>query len=235
MFNYSGRLFTFGCSMTSYVYPTWADILGKKFSHFENWGEVGAGNLYIFNSIVECINRNALTKDDTIIILWSGVSRIDYYQFNEWGHMTNVHVNDKKNGNQLISCPDGYEIISYAFFDAIDKLLSKTDVNFIMLNWSDYDSDSRAGRLYKDTLSKIDKFEFEYNQKISRKLPTSKLTSLYTRVSGTDWPKFDDIFSYDSAQYSSSINKEVSEFFNIVNTNKHIYYAESTIDPHPTW
>ena len=44
MFNYTGRLYTFGCSMTSYFYPTWADILGQEFSYYENWGEPGAGN-----------------------------------------------------------------------------------------------------------------------------------------------------------------------------------------------
>ena len=46
------RLFTFGCSVTEFIWPTWADILGREFDYYENWGRVGAGNLYIFNSII---------------------------------------------------------------------------------------------------------------------------------------------------------------------------------------
>ena len=46
-----GRLFTFGCSMTKYYYPTWADILGKHWEYFENWAEPGGGNQFIFNSL----------------------------------------------------------------------------------------------------------------------------------------------------------------------------------------
>ena len=30
------RLFAFGCSLTFYWWPTWADILVREFDHFEN-------------------------------------------------------------------------------------------------------------------------------------------------------------------------------------------------------
>ena len=38
------RLFTFGCSYTSWNWPTWADLLGLEVEHFENWGHAGIGN-----------------------------------------------------------------------------------------------------------------------------------------------------------------------------------------------
>ena len=78
------RLFTFGCSFTQYMWPTWADILSKNFNFYENWALAGAGNLYIFNSIIEAHKRHQFKNDDTIIIMWSGLTRIDYYKNNSW-------------------------------------------------------------------------------------------------------------------------------------------------------
>lgn len=78
------RLFTFGCSFTDYFWPTWADVLGKQFDFYENWGRRGAGNEFITNSIVECGQRNKFTTDDTIAIMWSSSMRDDYYCDNQW-------------------------------------------------------------------------------------------------------------------------------------------------------
>lgn len=78
------RLFTFGCSFTRYHWPTWADILGKEFDYYENWGQIGGGNQYIFNSLIEAKSRNNFSKDDTIIIMWSNVTREDRYYNNSW-------------------------------------------------------------------------------------------------------------------------------------------------------
>ena len=46
------RIFAFGCSLTQYFYPTWADILIHHYKSEgttigENWGRSGAGNQYI--------------------------------------------------------------------------------------------------------------------------------------------------------------------------------------------
>lgn len=73
------RLFTFGCSFTQYEWPTWADILGREFAYYENWGKAGAGNQFICNSVVEANLRNNFTKDDTIIVMYSSILRQDFY------------------------------------------------------------------------------------------------------------------------------------------------------------
>ena len=73
------RLYTFGCSFTQYFWPTWADILGQEFDYYENWGKLGGGNQFIFNSIIECSLRNKLTPNDTVAIMWTNVTREDRY------------------------------------------------------------------------------------------------------------------------------------------------------------
>jgi hypothetical protein len=75
------RLFTFGCSFTNYIWPTWADFLGTEFDYFENWGIPGLGNVAIANRLAEAHSKHKFTKDDTIVIQWSSHIRNDYHTF----------------------------------------------------------------------------------------------------------------------------------------------------------
>ena len=85
------RLFTFGCSFTSYYWPTWADIMSWDLDiPFENWGLSGLGNVGIFYRLVECNLRNQFTQDDLIIVLWSHWNREDRYKDNFWQGVGNV-------------------------------------------------------------------------------------------------------------------------------------------------
>jgi hypothetical protein len=73
------RLFTFGCSFTSYVYPTWADIISVNFDEYYNFGRSGCSNTYIMNKVVmadELIEFNCDT--DTVIVLLTGFGRFSY-------------------------------------------------------------------------------------------------------------------------------------------------------------
>lgn len=73
------RLFTFGCSFTNYEWSTWADCLAPEFDFFENWGQQGQGNHYIFNSIIEADLRNKFRSGDTVVVCWTDVIREDRY------------------------------------------------------------------------------------------------------------------------------------------------------------
>lgn len=72
------RLITFGCSFTKYNWPTWADILGREYAFFHNWGYPGIGNRAIVERLAEAHTLHDICKDDTIIIQWSSHVRHDY-------------------------------------------------------------------------------------------------------------------------------------------------------------
>lgn len=79
------RLFTFGCSLTSYSPPTWADIISWDLNiPTQNWGQSGIGNVGIFHKMVECDIRNKFTEDDLILVLWSSWTREDRYKEYSW-------------------------------------------------------------------------------------------------------------------------------------------------------
>jgi len=85
----TGRLFTFGCSFTNYHWSTWADCLAPEFDSFENWGQSGAGNHYIFNSIMEADQRHYFGAGDTVVVCWTNVMREDRYT-DRWQTLGNI-------------------------------------------------------------------------------------------------------------------------------------------------
>lgn len=84
------RFFAFGCSFTNYAWSTWADIIGAEFDISQNWGQTGAGNQYIFNSIVEANQRHCFGPNDTVVVCWTNVMREDRYIENRWVTLGNV-------------------------------------------------------------------------------------------------------------------------------------------------
>ena len=121
------RLFTFGCSFTRYWrWPTWANIVGRGFDHFENWGICGGGNQVIFNSLIECNQRRSIGPDDTVIIMWTSTSREDHYVTDHWIEGGNVYWPGGPYPEAYLAefaCERGYLIRDLAFVAAATQLL----------------------------------------------------------------------------------------------------------------
>jgi hypothetical protein len=71
------RLFTFGCSHTSYFWPSWAEILSLGFDEFYNFGLAGSGDFRILNQIQRTKERFQFTKNDYVGIALSCNFRYD--------------------------------------------------------------------------------------------------------------------------------------------------------------
>ena len=133
MYNYQGRFFAFGCSFTaSNSRPTWADIVGQQFSEYQNWARGGSGNQYIFNSLIECNQRNRFTPDDTVMIMWSSTTREDRYveKLGGWVGNGNIYYQNiySKDFVQQLACERGYLIRDLAIISASTDLLKSWGV-----------------------------------------------------------------------------------------------------------
>lgn len=84
------RLFTFGCSCTSYDWMTWADICGNEADEYYNLGEPGAGNLQSFIKLMEVDRTYQLTPNDTVMIMWTSVAREDRTTDTGWLSLGNI-------------------------------------------------------------------------------------------------------------------------------------------------
>ena len=91
-FNQYKRFFAFGCSLTNYNWPTWADIIATEVSEYYNYGQSGGGNLFIANSIVEANLTHKFTEHDLVIVMWSSVSREDRYKNGKWETPGNIYT-----------------------------------------------------------------------------------------------------------------------------------------------
>lgn len=121
------RLFTFGCSFTQYWrWPTWADILGRQYDQFENWGICGGGNCQILYNLMECHERHGITTTDTVAIMWTNVSREDRYVRDHWLEGGNVYWGSELGEDYVrrYACERGYLMRDLAVVSAVSQLLA---------------------------------------------------------------------------------------------------------------
>lgn len=155
------RLFTFGCSYTSFNWWTWADILGDNAAEFQNWAITGAGNQFIFNSICECNQRNHFAPGDTVIVCWTGTTRMDWYKGGNWSNFGNVYTQPFFDRRLLDMFADdrGFLLRDVAFVDAVRRLLTQFGVTWYFLSMLDFDPPGNHNKditdLYQETLSYI--------------------------------------------------------------------------------
>lgn len=73
------RLFTFGCSLTYYTWPTWADIVSTTFDDYYNFGIMGMGNQFIHHTVYEANSIFDFTTNDTVLVMFTNPFRNDSF------------------------------------------------------------------------------------------------------------------------------------------------------------
>jgi hypothetical protein len=127
------RLFTFGCSFTNYMWPTWADILRYDLDcpHY-NFAKSGAGNQFISTMVTLADQHYQFTKDDLVIINWTNIAREDRYT-GGWELPGNIYSQElhhkkwvKRWGHQ-----DHYALRDFSYIALVSDYL-KTRTNYHM-------------------------------------------------------------------------------------------------------
>lgn len=87
------RLIVFGCSYTSYMWPTWANVISKNMpqAEFYNFGKIGCGNLFISMRISEMSKRLKFNSDDLVIVMWTSMTREDRHIDGQWQSEGNIY------------------------------------------------------------------------------------------------------------------------------------------------
>lgn len=117
------RIFTYGCSYTSYFWPTWANIISKEFpnAEFYNFGRVGSGNLAISCRIAETNARFKFNENDLVMVMWSSYTRNDHWiQPHGWFGAGNVFSSDFYNDEyrkNYANCLSGFLIREFALMN----------------------------------------------------------------------------------------------------------------------
>lgn len=110
------------------MWPTWADIIGREFDCFENWGKPSQGNLFIFNSLNECAVKNNINADDTVVVMWSDIYRNDTYKNNAW------EVAPEHGVNRNAMDDRGYLLRDLAYINAAKTMLDHYGATYYFLS-----------------------------------------------------------------------------------------------------
>ena len=196
------RLFTFGCSFTKYGWPTWADILGQEFDEHQNWGKTGAGNLFIFCSLMEAIQRESISSNDTVIIMWTSPGREDRWVKGHWITPGSIYNQDvySKDWVDKFADPDGYLIRDSALISSANKVLDNIKFDYHQLSMMPLNivNDSEPSLIEK-IKSKFNIITGQETKNVKSMIPsTDKVINLYQNVIDKIKPSvFETIFNND--------------------------------------
>lgn len=137
MDNLAPRIIAFGCSYTSYIYPTYADILQTV-----NLGWSGSGNEKIFYTLLDKHKTGELRNYDAVLLQWSSPFRFDYLTHKGWtesdGNITKS-VKNKTIWNNIKSWYNPFyekeKTINYMI--SSNSILQSYDLEIVTLSMND--------------------------------------------------------------------------------------------------
>jgi hypothetical protein len=244
------RFFAFGCSFTNSKYPTWADIVGYQYKAYSNWGQAGAGNSFIFYSLMECHKRNTITQDDVVMIMWSSIGREDRWVKGEQWITPGSIYNQTTYSEDFVekfADPTGYLIRDMAHLTAAKAILDAIGCKYkffsiVPFNVPDdnifkiFSIDNKITTLYADELAvvKPSVYEAVFNCNwYSRKgyVDLAGLKSEYNVIRGDSWPTWEQFTQQDFNGVSDRVREEIDEKYEfsrrfLFRTNTHPMPAE---------
>jgi hypothetical protein len=155
------RFFAFGCSFTRYLWPTWADILGRQYQEYYNYGQQGAGNMYIFNTVMEADQYHKFNCDDLIIVQWSCSSREDRYIKGLWN--TSGGVVNFYNEQELERFFDfrGFVLRDLALIKGVKKLLEVTECEHYFISMVPLITNNILAEIFETNTQDVEQVYFE--------------------------------------------------------------------------
>lgn len=146
------RFFAFGCSMTRYQWPTWADMIGQEIPTYINCAQSGAGNIFISNQIAESNMRYKFNEDDLVMVMWSTITREDRYVEKQWHCHGNIYYQNFYDKDFLMKYVDnrGQLIRDLALISLTDSLLQTTKAEYHMLSMQPLEA------VIRDTTNKLE-------------------------------------------------------------------------------
>lgn len=238
------RLFTFGCSFTQYYWPTWADILAQDYKESYNWGKIGTGNKFIYQSIIECHQRNCITADDTVAIMYTSTNREDRYISGEWldyGNVYNGLYTDEHIEN--FADEDGYLMDTCTFVKGINLLLDDLKCDTHQLSMVPFNKEPNPiTDLYTNSLDKVHPSMFDsiFNNKwkygcYSPNVYASRLRLNYNKCRADGWPTFDEFFNNTNVYCKDNLDTVVQDIeneFNFISQRDRLI-TSADVDMHP--
>lgn len=142
------RFFAFGCSFTQYYWPTWADIVSKEIKESHNYGRNGAGNFFIYQSLIEAILKHKISEDDLVMIMFSNVTREDRFTKKRgWITPGNLYFQNEYDEKfvQKYMCDHGYLMRDLNLVNGCALALDSIGCDYKLMSMVPFDSKQSDG------------------------------------------------------------------------------------------
>jgi hypothetical protein len=161
------RFFAFGCSMTSYGWPTWADIVAHEIPESYNYAQSGGGNLFISCQVTEANLRHKFTDSDLVMVMWSSTAREDRHINGNWLTPGNIYTQNYYDDTFVNKFADelGYLLRDINLITLTKNFLDTSLAEYFMLNMSPFKTDCRdhvlnakyndIKKIYRETFNSI--------------------------------------------------------------------------------
>lgn len=154
------RIFAFGCSMTNYHWPTWANVIAVHLNlPLYNYAIQGCGNVSIMHRMVEADIIHTFKDDDLILVLWSGWNREDRFRDNHW--ISGGPVLNKGNKSYCSYFREKYWTLENDIVKNATAIISSNKM--FKISWQGHMLDYHKTSLFGDILYES-KFKDLYNQ-----------------------------------------------------------------------
>jgi len=153
------RIFVFGCSFTSYIWPTWADVIHSEMpdSEYYNFGQAGGGNMFIASRVAEANAKFKFTDTDLVMIMWSTFCREDRWVKHSWltlGNIYNQGLYDKEWVKKFADTR-GYFIRDLSLIELTTNYLKSTHCGYLGLTSVPIEYDNESSPVLTQDVSDI--------------------------------------------------------------------------------
>tara|TARA_Y100000992_G_scaffold282014_1_gene230188 strand:+ start:1647 stop:2414 length:768 start_codon:yes stop_codon:yes gene_type:complete len=131
----SKRLFTFGCSFTSWKWPTWNDYIGLNFDEYYSLGCGGADNKNILYRLLQADRKYKFTSNDCVMVMFTSFNRLSYIDKHHYihniGDIVDHNVKAHPMGKNYNFATAVYD--SYIAIQSIKSILDSKNVKYEFL------------------------------------------------------------------------------------------------------
>jgi hypothetical protein len=209
-------------------WPKWPEILAKKLNmNCVNLGKAGAGNEYIYSSLLDYISNPSISNDSIGLVItgWSQIQRKDYQQ-GQAGRWTNVRNDPHGDAFSLANK-------SLKFYLSFQYMCEKFNLNYYQIQMINFHSDLLDGLKYghgeaykNPSLLKI-KMKYQYDKEKDTKRVLKCILS-YDKKLNTNkfmgWPIAKELGGFTLCSKGSPIFSKDDEYDE---------YKVSNLDDHP--
>jgi len=151
-------------------WPKWPEILAKKLNmDCINLGKAGAGNEYIYSSLLDYISNPSISKDSIGLVIagWSQIQRKDYQQGQD-GRWTNLRNDPHGDAFSLANK-------SLKFYLSFQLLCERFNLNYHQVQMINFHADLLGGLSYghgmmnKNPSLNNEKIKYQYDKEKDKK------------------------------------------------------------------